>query len=198
MKRFWLMALMCAISARGAIGQSTAGQAAAKQNAPVYLPPFRPLEHGMAPQMRVQVLSDGPGAKRYAVIFGKGDEVLAGLTEFAEANHLSAAQFTAIGAISSATLGWLDPAKKMYRKVGVDQQVEVVSMMGDIAEYKGKPVIHAHLAVGYPDGTVRGGHLLEAHVWPTLEVMVTESPNAMHKQADPESGMALITPESKK
>jgi predicted DNA-binding protein with PD1-like motif len=40
-----------------------------------------------------------------------------------------------------------------------------------------------------------GGHLLEAHVRPTLEVVLTESPRHLHKRKDPESGLALIVPE---
>ncbi len=169
-----------------------AGQSAAAQ----YLPPFRPLAHGMAPGMKVQLLGEDAGQKTYAVIFSTGDEVLAGLTEFAETYHLAASRITGIGAISSATLGWLDLQKKMYRKITVDGQVEVLSMLGDIALYNGKPVIHAHMVVGYPDGAAHGGHLIEAHVRPTLEVIVTEYPKAMHKQADPDSGMALIHPET--
>ncbi|MHB1021494.1 MAG: PPC domain-containing DNA-binding protein [Acidobacteriaceae bacterium] len=160
-----------------------------------YLPPFRPLQKGQAPKMKVQLLSSNAGEKTYAVIFGKGDEVLAGLTEFAEEYHLGASRITGIGAISHATLGWLDLQKKMYRAISINGQSEVLSMIGDIALYNGKPVIHAHLAVAYPDGSVHGGHLIAAYVRPTLEVLVTEYPHAMQKKADPESGMALIDPD---
>lgn len=163
-----------------------------------YLPPFRALEKGQAPKMKVQLLSSSADEKTYAVIFGKGDEVLAGLTEFAEEYHLGASRITGIGAISHATLGWLDRDRKMYRAIPIDGQSEVLSMLGDIALYNGKPVIHAHFVVGYPDGTAHGGHLIEAYVWPTLEVIVTEYPKSMQKKPDPESGMALIDPDLSK
>lgn len=148
--------------------------------------------------MKVQILNQSSQETTYAVIFGKGDEVLAGLTEFAEEKHLGAARITGIGAIQNATLGWLDPQRKMYRLIHIDHQAEVLSLLGDIALYQGKPIIHAHIVAGYPDGSTHGGHLIEAHVWPTLEVIVTEYPNAMHKRADPESGMAVIDPDVKK
>src|SRR5207248_8373816 len=54
------------------------------------------------------------------------------------------------------------------------------------------PTLHAHLVVGRRDGTTLGGHLLEGHVWPTLEVIVTETPAHLRKSLDPETGLALI------
>ncbi len=191
----WLgVACVLLVCAGAAMPQSLAGPTQSASSSVQYLPPFRPLEKGKAPGMKVQVLSSTAGEKTYAVIFSTGDEVLAGLTEFAEQYHLGASKITGIGAISNATLGWLDLSRKMYRRIDVNGQVEVLSLVGDIALYKGKPVIHAHMVVGYPDGTAHGGHLIEAYVRPTLEVLVTEYPNAMRKQADPASGMALIHP----
>lgn len=192
---FSVAILVCGLSARAQGPAASPGPLAQPVPPGVqYGPPFRKLEKGQAPHMKVQLLNRSPQETTYAVIFGKGDEVLAGLTEFAEEKHLGASRITGIGAIESATLGWLDPQRKMYRLIPIDHQAEVLSLLGDIALYHGKPVIHAHLVAGYPDGTVHGGHLIEAHVWPTLEVIVTEYPNAMHKQMDPESGMALIDP----
>ena len=57
---------------------------------------------------------------------------------------------------------------------------------------EGKPTVHAHVVVGCWDGSTRGGHLLQAHVRPTLEVMLVESPAHLQKRHDPESGLALI------
>ena len=64
--------------------------------------------------------------------------------------------------------------------------------MGDVAQQDGEPKVHAHVVLGRSDGSTRGGHLLEAHVRPTLEVMLVESPAHLNKQHDPESGLALI------
>jgi predicted DNA-binding protein with PD1-like motif len=61
----------------------------------------------------------------------------------------------------------------MYRRIPVHGQVELVSMISDIALYQGKSTVHAHMVIGLPDGTTKGGHVLDEHVSPTLEVMVT-------------------------
>jgi len=159
------------------------------------LPPTRVLAHGKAPQMRFQLLGEHDGVRTFAVVFGTGDEVLAGLTEFAETQHLGASQVTGIGALHGATLGWLDLEHKSYRAIVTDEQVEVTSMVGDIALLDGKPVVHVHMNLGHQDGHVTGGHLLEAFVRPTLEVIVTEYPHALQKQRDPSTGMSLIKPQ---
>ena len=81
---------------------------------------------------------------------------------FAEKYHITSAHFTAIGALNAATLAWFDPKRKMYKKIPIEGQVEVISMIGDIALYQGKPVVHTHVMVGTSDGTTRGGHILDA------------------------------------
>ena len=165
-----------------------------QETASEYVAPSQAVPKGKAPRMQVQLLSRGEQTKDYAVIFGKGDEALSGLLEFAEKYHITSAHFTAIGALNGATLGWFDPRRKMYKKIPVHGQVEVIGMSGDIALYQGKPVVHTHMIVGTSDGTTRGGHVLEAYVFPTLEVMVTVDPIAMQKRFDPETDLTLIDP----
>lgn len=75
----------------------------------------------------------------------------------------------------------------------MNEQVEVVSLLGDIAlGPDGKPALHPHVVISRADGMAMGGHLIEAHVRPTLEVVLTESPRHLHKRKDRESGLALI------
>jgi len=126
------------------------------------------------------------------LVFDTGDEVVSSLTKFAKENHIAAGHFTAIGAFSDAGLGYFDWQKKDYLKNQVDEQVEVVSLIGDIALDKGDPKIHAHVAVGKKDGTAMGGHLLEAHVRPTLELVLHDSGQHLKRKFDSESGLALI------
>ena len=145
--------------------------------------------------MKSKVLQKAEG-KTFAVIFEKGDEFVEGLTQFAKDNKLDASHFTAIGAFRSALLGFFDREKKDYKKIAIDEQVEVLSLIGDIALSGKEPKLHAHVVVGKPDGTAYGGHVLQAHVWPTLEVVLTESPRHLRRKTDPETGLALIDLES--
>ena len=165
-----------------------------QETANEYVAPSQAVSKGKAPRMQVQLLSRDERTKEYAVIFGKGDEALSGLLEFAENYHITSAHFTAIGALNGAMLAWFDPQRKMYKKIPIHGQVEVSGMSGDIALYQGKPVVHTHMIVGTSDGTTRGGHVLDAYVSPTLEVIVTVDPIAMQKRFDPETDLTLIDP----
>ena len=131
----------------------------------------------------------------FALIFDKGDEFVSTLTDWAKQHGVSAASFTAIGAFERATLGYFDREKMDYDKIPIDEQVEVLTLTGDIAlTDDGTPKVHAHVVVGKRDGTAHGGHVLEAHVWPTLEVMLTEAPRHLVRKHDAETGLALIVP----
>jgi uncharacterized protein len=159
-----------------------------------YVSPSEAVPTGKAPKMQVQLLNPGEPAKGYAVIFYQGDEAFSGLLEFAEKYQVTSAHFTAIGALNGATLGWFDPQRKMYKKIPIVGQHEVIGMSGDIALFQGKPVVHTHMIVGGKDGTTRAGHVLDAYVSPTLEVMVTVDPITMQKRLDPATDLTLIDP----
>jgi predicted DNA-binding protein with PD1-like motif len=141
--------------------------------------------------MKAKQLVGGSQAK-WALILDKNDEVVKELTAFAKQHNLPAGHFTAIGAFSDVTLGYFDRERKDYVRIAVREQVEVLSLVGDVARQDGEPKIHAHVVVGKRDGTAHGGHLLDGRVWPTLELILEESPRELARRSDRESGLALI------
>ena len=141
--------------------------------------------------MKVRMIEQG-AQKTYAVIFDKDAEFIAALMSWAKENKLGGSHFSAIGAVREVTLGYFDRGKKDYQKIPVREQVEVLSLIGDIALKDGIPQVHAHVVIGKADGSAHGGHVLEAHVWPTLELILTESPKHLCRKYDPETGLALI------
>ena len=141
--------------------------------------------------MKAKVVEDAD-VVTYVVVCDPGDEAVAALTQFARSERLEAAQITAVGAFERATVGWFDRAAKEYRRIPVGEQCEVLSLLGDVATGPDGPSVHAHVVLGLPDGTTRGGHLIEGHVFPTLEVIVTETPASLRKVMRPEIGIALI------
>ena len=141
--------------------------------------------------MKSKVINQAP-ERTIALIFDKGDEVVSTLQKFAGEHNLTASRFTAIGALQGAELGYFDWDRKDYDRIPVREQVEVLSLSGDIALFRGKPRVHAHAVLGRRDGSCVGGHLLEATVRPTLEVLLIESPGYLNKTCDAETGLALI------
>ncbi|WP_406193889.1 MULTISPECIES: PPC domain-containing DNA-binding protein [unclassified Streptomyces] len=144
--------------------------------------------------MKWQQVEASP-ASVYVLVPAPGEDALAEITGFAREHGLGASQVTAVGAFSRAVVGWFDRAAKDYRRIAVDEQCEVLSLLGDIAVGEDGPTAHLHAVLGLSDGTTRGGHLLEGRVWPTLEVIVRDSPAALAKIHRPELGLALIDPE---
>lgn len=143
--------------------------------------------------MKTKLLHEADGLRTFAVVFAKGDEAKAGLDAFAREHGVTGASVSAIGAFEGATLAYFDREVMEYRDIPVEGQVEVLSFLGDIAvDPDGEPVLHAHVVVGRPDGSTVGGHLKAGTVWPTLEVVVEETPAHLRKASDPETGLALI------
>ena len=159
-----------------------------------YVSPTKPAETGKSPGVKVKLLNSVGETKTYAVIFAPGDEVTSGLTEFAQKYGVKSAHYTAIGDASSAKVGFYDHSHKMFKVIPVSEPCEVTSLVGDIATMDGKPVAHSHVTVAVADGTLRGGHLLQLIVGPTLEVFVTVEPTALYKKVNPEYGAGVIDP----
>jgi uncharacterized protein len=146
--------------------------------------------------MQSSLLAETDGQRTFALVLETGEEVMAALQDFAGRENLSAASFSAIGAFREATLAYFDWDEKIYRPIPVHEQVEVASLNGDVAlAPDGSPAVHVHAVLGRPDGTALAGHLKEAFVRPTLEIVLTESPAHLRKKIDPASGLALIRPE---
>ena len=141
--------------------------------------------------MKFKLLNDDK-QKTFALILDSDDEVMESIATFARQQHLTASQFNAIGAFSKTTLGFFDFSVKDYKRIEINEQVEVLNIAGDISLYKNEFKIHAHAVVGKEDGTAHGGHLIKGIVHPTLEIILTESPAYLKREMDKESGIPLI------
>jgi predicted DNA-binding protein with PD1-like motif len=142
--------------------------------------------------VKSKLIQDGD-PRTFVLVFEAGEEVSTGLLRFAKEQRLDSAHLTAIGAFERVTLGFFEFAKKAYNKIPVEEQVELLSLVGNIAmDDKGEAKLHAHVVVGKSDGTAHGGHLLDAHVRPTLEVIVSESSQQLHRRMRADFGVALL------
>ncbi len=159
-----------------------------------YVSPTKPAETGKSPGVKIQLLDSTAGQKTYVLIFSPGDEVVSGLTEFAQNHQVSSAHYSAIGDAVSAKVGWYDSARKMFKVISLSKPCEITSLIGDIAIFNGKPVAHSHINLATEDGITHGGHLLELFIGPTLELFVTVYTIPLNKKLDPRSGAGVIDP----
>ena len=135
-----------------------------------------------------------PGETRvWIAVLEAGEEAKQSLLEIAKKEKIEDASFVALGAFAKATVAYFDWQEKKYRDIPVDEQVEVISLIGDIVpDEKGRPSLHAHTVLGRRDGSTRGGHLQEGHVRPTPEITITETPAHLTRRKHPDLGVALI------
>jgi predicted DNA-binding protein with PD1-like motif len=145
--------------------------------------------------MDTRLLHSTPeGARRYACICHDGDEAMAELVAFAAREGIGAATVQGIGAVSSAVMAFYLRETFEYDLHPIDEQVEVLSLLGNITLLDGEPRLHLHGTFGYPDGSVRGGHVMELRVWPTLEFFVDAVPFDLPREFDEACGLPTIRP----
>jgi uncharacterized protein len=144
--------------------------------------------------MKAKVVEDAD-VVTYIMVCDPGDEAVAALNQFARSERLEAASITAVGASKHATVGWFDPSARQFRRNPVNEQCELLSLIGNVAEGRDGPIVHMHVTLGLADGTTRGGHFLEGLVFPTLEAVVTETPAHLRKVLRLDIGLALIDPD---
>ena len=144
--------------------------------------------------MQWRQVAEAEGLRTFVLVCRDGDDPIEALGRLAREERLTGSSFTAIGAFRSATIGYFNRDSKQYDRRGVDEQCEVLSLLGDIAISDGEPTVHAHVVLGRRDYSTLGGHLFDADVWPVLDLVVTESPAYLQKRHDPDSGLALLTP----
>jgi hypothetical protein len=144
--------------------------------------------------MKVKEVSQTSHKTRlWIAVLAPGEEVKQALIDFARRENVAAASFVALGAFERAVVAYFEWEKKKYKSIPIDQQVEVITLGGDVVRNeKNGPDLHAHTVLGLSDGTTRGGHLLEGHVRPTLEMTITETPGHFIRRKRADLGIALI------
>jgi uncharacterized protein len=145
--------------------------------------------------MKYLRLAPGP-IQTFLLVFDPADDVVPEIDRFARAERVGAARLTGVGALSQTTLGYFRRETRSYEPIAIDEQVELLSLVGDITLKDDQPLLHAHAVIGHRGGGTSGGHLIAARVWPTLELFVDAYPAKVVKQQRPELGLAVIDVEA--
>ena len=156
--------------------------------------------------MRYRVLEQVGERRKFVLVLDAGEEVVTAVTHFAARMNVKGASLTGIGALSRARLGHFDPATKEFTANDIAQQTEVLSILGNIAEAdapddddgdapgEGGVRLHIHIVLGCRDASAKGGHLVEGHVAPTMELIVEEAESHLTRGLDAETGLVLLEP----
>jgi predicted DNA-binding protein with PD1-like motif len=173
--------------------------AAAPSAAVTWLAAAAPKAHAAsdsadATDMPAATLINSGEAPSYLLVFHTGQEIMKGLLAFARKHDLVAGHLSGIGAISDAEIGYFDPETNAYRRHKENVQAELLSLVGNLALNDDAPFFHVHVVLGSRDGSARGGHLFEATVRPTAELVLTTSPRPVRRTIDSETHLPLLDP----
>jgi predicted DNA-binding protein with PD1-like motif len=180
---FFVKASLAAVAASTVVSLLGAAPAIAATN-----------EHPDSPDLPDAALLSSGDAPAYLLVFHTGQEVMKGLVAFAKKYDLVAGYVTGIGALSGAVIGYFDPEQNTYLHHEENGQTELLSLTGNLALYENEPFFHIHVAMGLKDGSARGGHLFEATVRPTVELVLTTLPRPVRREVDHETGLPLLDP----
>jgi len=121
-----------------------------------------------------------------------GEQVMASILAFAAERGIEGAEVRAIGAVDQASVGYFLREEKRYDVKEFDGNMEVVSLLGNLARTDAGMFVHAHIALGRSDFSLVGGHLVEATVSVTMEVFLRPVRAGLERDLDPRFNLKLL------
>lgn len=109
----------------------------------------------------------------FLVRLDHGADIVKQISDLLDKEKIGAAAFCAIGALGEAEIAYYDQASREYRKIPINEPVELVSCIGNVSLRDGRPFLHAHATLAFSDGKVMGGHLAYGRVF-AAEAFVQE------------------------
>src|SRR5262245_5098858 len=109
-------------------------------------------------------------ARMFFVRLHPGEEVHASLKDLARRESIPSAAISALGAVNDIVLALFDPAEKRYLETHFQEDLEIVSLTGNLAWSDDEPIAHLHGVVSRADCTTAAGHIMKATVSVTLEI----------------------------
>ena len=133
--------------------------------------------------------------EKYYVRLDRGEEIISSLVDICEKEDIRTAQISGIGGCESAKVGVFDEERKVYRQRELYCLLELVSLCGNVTFYEGKPYIHAHASFAYHGEDKKpellAGHLLEATIGLTGEIILTPAEGCIGRRYDEELGIRV-------
>ncbi len=129
---------------------------------------------------------------QYVIRLDRGEEIVESLKEIAGKENIKLAYLTGIGAVEKVTAGVFDTKEKVFKGHTWEGDLEVVSIGGNINTMNGETYVHFHISVADERGNVFGGHLQEAVISGTGELVLTKIDGEVDRTFDEEIGLNLF------
>lgn len=122
----------------------------------------------------------------------RGEEIVASLKTICQSEGVKLASVSAIGAVNNFTVGVFSPQNKTYKSNHFTGDFEIVSLLGTVTTKDGQFYAHLHMSAGDGEGKVFGGHLNEAFVSATCEMVIDIADGAVGRAYSEEIGLNLF------
>lgn len=121
-----------------------------------------------------------------------GKELLGSIQAFCEKNGITSGIVTGIiGSLNSAKLGFLKELPGKYIEKDFNGPLEIIAAQGSIGKMEEELVVHIHMLIS-DENTAMGGHLIEARVFSTAEVVIQELDEQLKRKLDSYTGLKEI------
>jgi predicted DNA-binding protein with PD1-like motif len=124
----------------------------------------------------------------YALRLDSGEEIVAGLRDFARRQSVRAAALLGLGALGECELGFYVRGTGSYVRRAFTGEFEIGSLVGNLADFEGEPFPHCHVVIAGEDFVAHTGHLFRGVVSVTCEIQVIRDPGVLRRVRRPEVG----------
>jgi predicted DNA-binding protein with PD1-like motif len=130
----------------------------------------------------------------YILNLARGEEFLMELRKFLEQEQINAGYLTGLGAAGVLDIAYYNLAEKKFERHTIQEHVEILSLVGNIALLKDERIIHAHGTFGRRNLSTFGGHIFSLSVSGACEIHLTKLPGVMSRAHDETTGLNLLCP----
>ncbi|MBN2461372.1 MAG: DNA-binding protein [Candidatus Cloacimonetes bacterium] len=128
----------------------------------------------------------------YFIRIDRGEKIVEQLRSFCDREKILTGIVNGIGAVDQATIGLYDPGKKEYHSRSREGNHEITSLQGNITRQDGKVHVHVHINLADEELRIWGGHLNEARVSATCEIIVQTVEAAIERFYEDNIGLQLL------
>ena len=121
-----------------------------------------------------------------------GEEIVEQVRAVAEREDVKLASVNALGALNDFTVGVFNTEEKQYYANRFRGPFEIVSLTGTISTMDGAFYQHLHMSAGDGKGVVYGGHLNQAVVSATCEMVIRVIDGEVDREMSEEIGLNLF------
>ena len=130
------------------------------------------------------------------IIIGKiepDEDLIDSIVKIVKQHEITSGFINCIGALKKFTIGFYDVASKTYKMETFNENVEMITCMGNIAYKDDEPIIHLHVSLGKKDYSIIGGHLSKPSIISvTGEVSIFETEQKINRANDPQFDLSLL------